>query len=357
MQSQLNSLSSSAKSPHTESYTDLNALTKLKTQARDNQDEALPEVAKQFESVLIAMLIKTMRQSTMSEDSLFSSSAGDNYQSMHDQQLSLELAKGKGIGLADSIIRQLKKDKQVITSPLTNDQFAIEKLNSEKDVKNLKLPQRRSFDYAIQKMKSVIASIDDGTEKTTNILEKASEFISTSNSSSEKNKSEHNDLELDLTTPERFVQSLWPMAEKSAKELGLKPEVLLAQAALETGWGQSIIQNSASSSFNLFNIKADSRWEGNKMQTSSLEYEQGTAVNRKSSFRAYDNVQQSFDDYVNFIQNNPRYQSALEVTSNPVQYLHEIHQAGYATDPNYADKIIRVMNSDSMQKPILKKST
>jgi len=150
--------------------------------------------------------------------------------------------------------------------------------------------------------------------------------------------------EIDLSTPENFVNHLWPLAEKSAIKLGVAPEVLLAQAALETGWGQSIIKQGSQSSHNLFNIKADPRWDGDKVEKLSLEYEKGIAVSKKSFFRAYDDLQKSFDDYVDFIQNNPRYQKALDAAENPERYLHEIHRAGYATDPKYADKIIRIMH-------------
>ncbi|MBF0265017.1 MAG: flagellar assembly peptidoglycan hydrolase FlgJ [Gammaproteobacteria bacterium] len=354
------------KKPNTEAYTDLSALNKLKVSARQNEDEALPKVAKQFESLLIAMLIKTMRDSTLSEDSMFKSDAGDSYQSMHDQQLALELAKGDGIGLSESIIRQLKKDKQKTVTPIETAPLKPFNLNKNANQADLKMPEQRMFGEITSKMKQLlldtkevldskesVKTYGEGEKPTGNQLtidKISNDYNDIQQSLSDELKQNRYKLEsLDFSSPKKFVESLWPMAQKSAQSIGVSPEVLVAQAALETGWGQSIIQNKAKNSFNLFNIKADSRWSGDKMEKSSLEYEKGIAVKRSSDFRAYDDVQQSFDDYVNFIKNNPRYKNALSVSENPEQYLHEIHKAGYATDPNYAKKIIQVMNSDHIQ--------
>ena len=139
-----------------------------------------------------------------------------------------------------------------------------------------------------------------------------------------------------------------PLAEKAAGMLGVSPSVLLAQAALETGWGKFVTRDTASgkSSFNLFNIKADSRWQGDAVQVQTLEYRGGVPEKEQARFRAYEDYADSFNDYVEFLQTNPRYQQALEQAEDPGRFVRELHAAGYATDPEYATKIERIFNSD-----------
>ena len=158
-----------------------------------------------------------------------------------------------------------------------------------------------------------------------------------------------NDPARPIHSAEDFVRQLHPYAERAAKELGVEPKVLLAQAALETGWGRSLIKNSnGSNSFNLFNIKADKSWQGKQAQVPTLEFEQGIAKKVNAGFRSYASFQESFQDYVAFIKNNPRYGDALKQAGNGERYLHELQRAGYATDPNYANKIMSIYHSNTM---------
>ncbi|WP_432215310.1 flagellar assembly peptidoglycan hydrolase FlgJ [Vibrio splendidus] len=143
-------------------------------------------------------------------------------------------------------------------------------------------------------------------------------------------------------SPESFVTSMKPYAEKAASALGVDSSLLLAQAALETGWGSKMIKNSLGNSNNLFNIKADRSWKGDKVATQTLEFHGKTAVKESASFRSYSNFEDSFNDYVKFLNENPRYETALQHQGNSENFIKGIHQAGYATDPNYADKVLRV---------------
>ena len=122
----------------------------------------------------------------------------------------------------------------------------------------------------------------------------------------------------------------------------------MAQAALETGWGKHILQDKQGSSFNLFNIKADSRWNGDYTSRNVLEYRNGQPIQEQSRFRSYDDYQQSFDDYVQFLQSNPRYQNALQQAGNPERFVEQLHKAGYATDPLYASKLKRIMQGETL---------
>ncbi len=149
------------------------------------------------------------------------------------------------------------------------------------------------------------------------------------------------------TMQQRFINTVRPYAEKAAKELGTEPDILIAQAALETGWGQGIQRHpDGSSGFNLFNIKANNDWQGPTVSKNTLEYKDGIAMREYSKFKAYTSIDESFDDYVNYLKSNPRYEQALKVSSNPSAFINELSKSGYATDPAYADKIVNLMARD-----------
>ncbi|MFV2059497.1 MAG: glucosaminidase domain-containing protein [Gammaproteobacteria bacterium] len=149
------------------------------------------------------------------------------------------------------------------------------------------------------------------------------------------------------TKQERFINTIRPYAEKAAKELNTRPEVLIAQAALETGWGQGIQRHpDGSSGFNMFNIKANHNWQGPIVSKYTLEYKNGMATREPANFRAYTSLNESFNDYVNYLKDNPRYQQALKSAQDPVTYIQELSKSGYATDPAYADKITTIMSRD-----------
>jgi flagellar protein FlgJ len=143
-----------------------------------------------------------------------------------------------------------------------------------------------------------------------------------------------------FSSPADFVATMLPMAQAAAERIGVDAHYLVAQAALETGWGKSVIhQQDGSNSHNLFGIKSHNSWDGASARVQTTEYVAGKQVKEAASFRAYDSFEQSFDDYVNFLQSNGRYEKALNSTEDPQQFAQELQQAGYATDPQYARKI------------------
>lgn len=150
--------------------------------------------------------------------------------------------------------------------------------------------------------------------------------------------------------PSEFVRTLMPHAQRAAQQLGVTPQVLLAQAANETGWGKVVpLHADGSSGHNLFGIKADAHWQGARISASTIEFENGIAVRKPQAFRAYDSYAASFDDYVNFVRSNPRYQEALSHASDAAAYAQGLQQAGYATDPQYANKLQSIMASPALQ--------
>ncbi len=285
--------------------TDVAALDRLKAQARDNPDAAVGEVARQFESLLVNMMVKSMRQASLGEGAL-DSRQSLFYRDMYDQQLGLHLSE-RGLGLADAIERQLSTHFGVGTAADTR-------------------PGRGLDDYRAHAVQTPPAG--------TRVVQSAETAAA----------------EPALDSPQRFVETLMPWATEAAAQLGLAPEALLAQAALETGWGRSVIHGAGGdNSHNLFGIKADGRWDGERAVVSTLEYVDGVAVRRRDPFRAYGSYRESFQDYVAFVQQGERYRSALAQADDPAAYFSALQASGYATDPNYADKILRVMNGREMQ--------
>ena len=140
----------------------------------------------------------------------------------------------------------------------------------------------------------------------------------------------------------KFAEELLPHAQKAAQALGISPHTLIAQAALETGWGRKMIRTSdGAPSFNFFGIKADKGWDGARTQSTTTEFVGGQPRRESASFRAYGSMAEGFDDYVRFLQSQPRYRAAL-AGANDEQFVQGLQKAGYATDPGYAHKVLRL---------------
>jgi flagellar protein FlgJ len=293
-----------------ELYADLHALNRLKYRAGQDARAALPEVAKQFESLYVQMAMKSMRQAGAPQESgLFDSEQSRFYRDMHDQQMALHLARQGGFGLAKTLERQLGGGSGVPAGEAA----------AGKDLDAYRRTSPRGAAGA--KGSEEKASTPDAVRASRRPGRPEPLFASR----------------------KEFIHRLMPLAESAAAELGVSPSVLLAQAALETGWGRSVIRKGdGSSSFNLFCIKAGSQWEGKRAGVVSLEYDQGVAVRRAASFRAYDSYEESFGDYVRFLRENPRYAAALARADDPAAYARELQKAGYATDPHYANKILAI---------------
>ena len=152
-----------------------------------------------------------------------------------------------------------------------------------------------------------------------------------------------------FSSADEFVNTMLPMAKEAADRIGVDPRYLVAQAALETGWGKSVMRAQVgSSSHNLFGIKASSNWQGDSARAITSEFRNGAMVKETAEFRSYASYQDSFHDLVTLLQSNNRYQEVLKSADNPEQFVRELQKAGYATDPNYASKISQIakqMNS------------
>ncbi len=262
-------------------YADFQGLASLKHDAKAQDPAALKEAAKQFESLFTRMLLKNMREANRSfGDSMLGGEQGEFYQDMFDDQMAVHLASGKGLGLAEMLIRQLTQ-AEVSSGRGTADGVGA----------NASLPNRQPL----------TASKAD------------------------------------------FIRTSLPHAEAAAEKLGVDPHALLAQAALETGWGKSVPCNAnGDCSFNLFGVKAGSQWSGATVNLPTLEFEAGIPVRKVERFRSYESAADSFIDYARLIANSPRYERALGVGADVATFASALQDGGYATDPQYAQKLVAV---------------
>lgn len=329
-------------------YFDLNGLSSITLQSKSEDAEAkkgaLDAAAKQFEAIFMQMLLKSMRsaQDVLEADSPFNSETSKFYRDMHDQQLAVELSSNGSLGLSDLIVRQLGggDENYKPSSVLRTDNQSHVFNTQNNDGISLKQKSLNPFDSSLKE------SNDSNTQH--ELSPQLTRLLSKNKQSAENNiETPFNDL-LQLVkeqprfeTPKDFVTAIREPAKKVEDALGIPHQVVIAQAALETGWGQKIIENKqGESSNNLFNIKADSRWSGDKVTKETLEFENGTVVKKPEPFRIYSTLNESVNDYIDFLSDNPRYQQALEKVNDVEQFLHGIQEAGYATDPKYAEKIM-----------------
>ncbi len=298
---------------------DFKGLSELRRSATaDKTDqETLEQVAGQFESLFVGMMLKSMRQASLGKG-ILDSSQSDMYRDMSDQQLAMDLSAKGGLGLREVIMRQLGGQIE-------------SKINTD--------GQAEAYGMETVKQRPVLQSVENPALMQKILLATPEAKIQTLTKQST----------IKFDSPASFVQQLLPMAKQAAQRIGVTPEVILSQAALETGWGQHVINKAdGSSSYNLFNIKADSRWQGDRAAIGTVEYSDGVAVKEQAQFRSYNSYQDSFNDYIDFLQTQPRYQNALKQTHDSEQFIEDLHKAGYATDPDYADKVKKIMNSSTL---------
>lgn len=305
-------------------YTDFSGLNALKHSAGDDKQAALEEVARQFESIFLSEMLKSMRKAgdVFAEGNYLNSNQSEMYRDMFDSQLSLSMAGGQGTGLADALVRQLGKnipgmDEQ--GSPLASHKKVLTDYERSLPVISPRLPER---------------------------VDEVAEVAQQSNA---KPAAQAIMLPETFESPEHFVSTLLPVAETIAADTGISPKLMVAQAALETGWGRHMIRGDGNQpSFNLFGIKADSRWQGDAVTITTTEFREGVPMKERAGFRAYPDYESSFRDYVAFLETNPRYRDVLASADQPDVFARKLQEAGYATDPQYGDKINRIMNRDSL---------
>ncbi|MCU6497233.1 glucosaminidase domain-containing protein [Rugamonas sp. A1-17] len=143
-------------------------------------------------------------------------------------------------------------------------------------------------------------------------------------------------------TQQQFLASIKPWAEETAGKLGVSPDIVAAHAALESGWGRNPLRQGGADSNNLFGLKAGGGWQGAVAAATTTEFEHGAMLKKVERFRSYPDTASAFRDYADLLTGNPRYQAALNTGSDARAFAHGLAQGGYATDPNYADKLSKL---------------
>ena len=278
------------------------SLDSLRLQAKqDNGKESVRAAAQQFESYFLQMMLRTMRQ-TLSQDGPFDSQETRMFSEMFDQQVAQSISQSKGLGLADMLVQQM--------------QLSLETQGVKVAPRPYDLPPVAQPPKAEAAVSSAAASNGDASVK--------------------------------ATTPRSFVDKLWPHAVDAAAELGVAPHVLLAQAALETGWGKHVLKAAdGTDSNNLFNIKAGSRGDGRTVAKEVTEYINGKPVKSVETFRAYDTPAEAFADYASLLSTNPRYAGVLNQDAEG--FINGLRRGGFATDPGYGDKLRRIIGGAALR--------
>jgi flagellar protein FlgJ len=320
---------------------DAKGLSSLKRSARDQSPEAIRGVAKQFEAIFLGMMLKSMRDAMPSNGPL------DNEQSrtfttMLDQQLTQNLV-GKGVGLSEMLVKQLTKLQVGVSdqNAIQNNATGLQSANSS-TVANSASMITRGFSgtpselmpiFSGQMLSRSLAKISNYTQTQHFKVDPRTWSKDSSNGSGGNHISE-------------FASRMMPFAEKVSARTGIPAIFMVAQAALESGWGRSELkfQNGAPS-YNLFGIKASGNWTGRTVDAMTTEFIDGEYVKRVEKFRAYDSYADSFKDFTDLMRNNARYSNVLRHLHDPISYSQAMGKSGYATDPHYGAKLQSVILS------------
>lgn len=294
---------------------DTNGLGDLKKSAKAGSPDALKGAATQFESMFINMMMKSMRDATP-QDGMMDSQETKTFTTMLDQQMSQKLAK-RGIGLADVLVRQLTAQQSGAA------------LAKEMQSGALGIGGNPGAEQGASRLKF------DADSMATDGAAAASGLTGSARSTSNAGKPAH---------VRAFQDKLADAAEEAEKVTGVPAKFMMGQAALETGWGKRVIRNhDGSSSNNLFGIKAGPGWKGKVATAVTTEYVNGKPHTRVEKFRSYASHADAFKDYARMLSNNPRYEKVLAHGGDATTFAHGLQRAGYATDPQYAAKLSRII--------------
>lgn len=327
-------------------------LNSLRAAAASKDPAAIDATAKQFEGLFAQQLMKTMRDASGS-DAMF---PGDSktYRDLYDREVANKLAQGRGLGMQAMLRKSLggKADATATTAQSKNAAMSLAQYH-----RNLP-PQHIPSTPSPAAVKAVTPAAN--TVKPAAPVAAYSVPVSQVHTTPSQGSGRTQPL-TSVATPathaapnrslsqEDFVTQVWPHAQRAAAALGVAPEALVAQAALESGWGKHVGGDN-----NLFGIKAGSSWTGATKSLTTSEFSNGQMHKETASFRSYASIGDSFDDYVNMIKNSPRYAAVLNTGYDTHRFAGALQKAGYATDPNYAAKISSIAHgsvvADVLQK-------
>lgn len=286
---------------------DVQGVDALRRTVRASPQEGMKQASRQFEAMFMQMVLKSMREATPS-DGLFSSQQEKMYTSMLDQQQAQSLS-GRGLGLAEAMFAQLSRtmggEGSSASSATTFPGVPLASAAPRPQA------QTKAPDLSLYETATAQATLSRSV--------------------------------LPQAHVEQFVTRMLPAAQRASQETGVPAQLIMAQAALESGWGRREIRTQdGGTSYNVFGIKADKSWKGPVAETATTEYVNGVAQKTRAAFRAYGSYEEAFSDYAKFLVTNPRYTNVL-ATKDPAEAAHGLQRAGYATDPGYGGKLVRIM--------------
>lgn len=326
---------------------DPNSLRDLQRLARtDGQsNDTLRAAAKQFEALFMQMVMKSMRAATPSND-LFDSEQTRMYQSLLDQQLALNVSQARGTGLSEVIFRQLG-GKDGGTDAIAALASSAQGGSGGFDLAGV--ARRPAISAALQR---AALAVPPGAAAQDTLLSGAGSTVDDALLEARLREAIQRARDASgAVSPQarEFVAQAWPHAVEAARRTGIPPAFMVAQAALETGWGEKQLRHAdGSPSHNLFNIKAGAAWTGRTVERTVTEYADGRAYAEPARFRAYSSYAESFRDYAELIARSPRYAGVLGQTDAGA-FARSLQDAGYATDPQYADKLTRIIDGATLR--------
>jgi len=290
-------------------YSDLKGLAALN--ANSHSPQTLHAVAQQVDALFLQMMLQSMREAGADAGDPASNEMG-MYQDMFDKQVALTMSQHQDLGLGSMLTRRINSGS-IGAPPAATPGTSSSAPSTGGRPANLPAASAPS------------GSTPAAGKPTASAI---------------------------AQSPADFVSQVLPAIRVAAKALGVSPLGLLAQAALETGWGQRVPSTSdGASSLNLFGVKAGDTWTGARATAATVEYSGGVATPRRAAFRTYGSVQQSVSDFAKVL-GSPRYRDAVAGGADPHNYIDGIGKSGYATDPEYADKLAKVLNSQTFRQAI-----
>lgn len=304
---------------------DVQSAQDLRTQFQKDPKEGLKAAAQQFETLFLQMVLKSMRDAAP-QDGLLNSDQSRFYTGLLDQQMAQNISStGGGVGFAKLIEQQLGRHM----APA-----AVEAVPAT--AAGNSLPLAISDGRHIQH-RAILGNLPTSASYAATPV-----FPSTSDG-----------VHIGSLSSQEFVNRVWPHAVEASRSTGIPPQFLVGHSALESGWGRNEIRRAdGTSSFNLFGIKAGKNWAGASVEATTTEYVNGQAQQVVERFRAYSSYEESFRDYASLLRNNSRYSGVIG-SQDGTEFAKRLQQAGYATDPMYAEKLSRIINGPTLRQALI----
>ena len=302
---------------------DLKTTSDLRAKVKQDPQGGLKEAARQFEGMLLQMMLKSMRDATP-QDGLMDSDQTRFFTSIMDQQLAQNLSAQGALGFAKLVEQQLGRNLDSGQADTTTSSLA-------------------ALQQAMLQRQTASAAAQYSGAGAARVYAPGSASVTGNSAASSAMSGGAND----------FVNRIWPHAVEAANAVGVPPQFLVAHSALESGWGKNEIRAAdGSPTYNLFGVKAGRNWQGSSVEVQTTEYVNGVAQSSREKFRVYGSYAESFRDYTNLLRNNPRFSGVLG-QQDGTQFARSLQQSGYATDPMYADKLGRIINGSTLRQALV----